>query len=208
MVHEAVEKGHIGIVLERCAQLMRGDVDRRTKSGITPAHVAAAKGNARRGAGCFAPVRVEGAKGVRGEQVTALVALKALGADLTVLAADRTKRRELETVLQMERTRRRELESQLGQRDGMDRRALLAAHKHITEHLNIEAPEQPGPRTCPICYDAMEPCTDQAPVCLAPCGHVFCRKCAREWYRRHMPEERRCPSCRAPCESLVQPLYP
>ena len=74
IVHEAVERGHSGAMLSLVVQLMGSDsVNKKTRTGLTPAHVAASK-----------------------RDTVALMALANLGADLSVLAADRVQLRELQ----------------------------------------------------------------------------------------------------------------
>ena len=67
IVHEAVERGHSGAMLTMVVQIMGPDsVNKKTRTGLTPAHVAASK-----------------------RDTVALMALANLGADLSVLSADR-----------------------------------------------------------------------------------------------------------------------
>jgi len=74
IVHEAVERGHSGAMLTLVVQLMGSDsVNKKTRTGLTPAHVAASK-----------------------RDTLALMALANMGADLSVLAADRVQLRELQ----------------------------------------------------------------------------------------------------------------
>ena len=74
IVHEAVERGHSGTMLTMVVQIMGPDsVNKKTRTGLTPAHVAASK-----------------------RDTVSLMALANLGADLSVLAADRVQLRELQ----------------------------------------------------------------------------------------------------------------
>ena len=75
IVHEAVERGHSGAMLTMAVQILWGpdSVNKKTRTGLTPAHVAASK-----------------------RDTLALMALANLGADLSVLSADRVQLRELQ----------------------------------------------------------------------------------------------------------------
>ena len=74
IVHEAVERGHSGAMLTMTVRIMGADsVNKKTRTGLTPAHVAASK-----------------------RDTLALMALANLGADLSVLSADRVQLRELQ----------------------------------------------------------------------------------------------------------------
>ena len=161
LVHEAVSRGHSGTLLTLCAQIV-GSVDKKTSSGIAPAHVAASRGDA-----------------------VALMALKMLGADLTVLAADRARLRVAErevAELQEQRDHIREAASGLAHAVGMTTTRERAALPEV-------APERP---TCCVCLS-------RAPdAAFLPCGHkVCCSDCALRIAGASSARRRECPICRA-----------
>ena len=161
LVHEAVSRGHSGTLLTLCAQIV-GSVDKTTTSGISPAHVAASRGDG-----------------------LALVALKMLGADLTVLAADRARLRVAErevAELQEQRDHIREAASGLAHAVGMTTTRERAALPEV-------APERP---TCCVCLS-------RAPdAAFLPCGHkVCCSDCALRIAGASSARRRECPICRA-----------
>mmetsp|Transcript_20616 Transcript_20616/g.71349 ORF Transcript_20616/g.71349 Transcript_20616/m.71349 type:complete len:271 (+) Transcript_20616:94-906(+) len=172
LVHEAVDRGGSGMLLTLCAEIV-GSVDLKTSSGIAPAHVAASRGDG-----------------------VALVALKMLGADLTVLAADRTRLRaaerrvdELELGVETQRDQIRAAASGFMQAVGIPPRPEAAALP--------EAP--PKPAVCCVCLD-------HAPnAAFLPCGHkTCCRDCAAKIAAgastRSRPE---CPVCREPLADVA-----
>jgi hypothetical protein len=161
LVHEAVDRGNSGALLTLCAEIV-GSVDKTSSSGIAPAHVAASRGDG-----------------------LALVALKMLGADLTVLAADRARLRVAErevAELQEQRDHIREAASGLAHAVGMTTTRERAALPEV-------APERP---TCCVCLS-------RAPdAAFLPCGHkVCCSDCALRIAGASSARRRECPICRA-----------
>ena len=189
LVHEAVDRGASGTLLTLCAEIV-GSVDLNTCSGISPAHVAASRGDG-----------------------LALVALKMLGADLTVLAADRTRLRaaERDTADRLRAaegeaaTRLRAVEREVAElREQRDQ--IRAAASGFMQAVGIAPPPQPeaavpqpeAPPKPPVCCVCLEHAPNAA---FLPCGHkACCRDCAvviaaGASSARRGPE---CPVCRKP----------
>ena len=189
LVHEAVDRGASGALLTLCAEIV-GSVDKQTTSGISPAHVAASRGDG-----------------------LALVALKMLGADLTVLAADRIRLRaaERDTADRLRAaegeaaTRLRAAEGEAAElRDQRDQ--FRAAASSFMQAVGIAPPPQPEaavpqpeapPKPAVCCV-----CLEHAPnAAFLPCGHKACCKdcalviAAGASSARRGPE---CPVCRKP----------
>ena len=183
IVHEAVERGHSGTMLTMTVQMMGSDsVNKKTRTGLTPAHVAASK-----------------------RDTLALMALANLGADLSVLAADRLKLRELQKQAS-EAQEKEPLEQVRLMLATLDPSALaqpkletmqsdLATTKKTLETAServqreVVRRELAVPRaeeqTCAICLDR------PPNVTFVPCGHkMTCEQCAER--------VRECPNCRAP----------
>ena len=185
IVHEAVERGHSGTLLTMVVQKMGPDsVNKRTRTGLMPAHVAASK-----------------------RDTKALMALANLGADLSVLAADRVQLRELQKQaseapeppepLEQARLMLATLEpSALAQPKLETMQSDLATTKKTLEtaservqrevmrrELAVVSEEQ----TCAICLE-------RSPnVTFVPCGHkMTCEQCAARVTE--------CPSCRRPIQ--------
>ena len=191
IVHEAIERGHSGAMLTLVVQLMGSDsVNKKTRTGLTPAHVAASK--------C---------------DTLALMALANLGADLSVLAADRVQLRELEKQTS-EAQEKEPLEQARLMLATLDPSALaqpkletmqsdLAQTKKTLETASERVqrevmrreilPRVVGEATCAICLE-------RSPnVTFVPCGHkMTCEQCAARVTE--------CPSCRRPIQ-LRQRTY-
>ena len=185
IVHEAVERGHSGAMLTLAAQLMGSDsVNNKTRTGLTPAHVAASK-----------------------RDTLALMALANLGADLSVLAADRVQLRELQKQaseapeppepLEQARLMLATLDPSALDQPKLDTMQIdLATTKMTLETAServqrevmrreITAVPRAEEQTCAICLDR------PPNVTFVPCGHkMTCEQCAAE--------VRECPGCRAP----------
>ena len=185
IVHEAVERGHSGAMLTLVAQLMGSDsVNKKTRTGLTPAHVAASK-----------------------RDTLALMALANLGADLSVLAADRVQLRELQKQaseapeppepLEQARLMLATLDPSALDQPKLDTMQIdLATAKMTLETAServqrevmrreITAVPRAEEQTCAICLDR------PPNVTFVPCGHkMTCEQCAER--------VRECPSCRAP----------
>ena len=183
IVHEAVERGHSGAMLNAVVQLMGPDsVNKKTRTGLTPAHVAASK-----------------------RDTVSLMALANLGADLSVLAADRVQLRELEKQTS-EAQEKEPLEQARLMLATLDPSALaqpkletmqsdLAQTKKTLETASERVqrevmrreilPRVVGEATCAICLER------PPNVTFVPCGHkMTCEQCAARVTE--------CPSCRAP----------
>ena len=191
IIHEAVERGHSGAMLNRVVQHMGPDsVNKRTRTGLTPAHVAASK-----------------------RDTVALMALANLGADLSVLAADRVQLRELQKQAS-EAQEKEPLEQVRLMLATLDPSALaqpkletmqsdLVTTKKTLETAServqreVMRRELAAPRaeeqTCAICLE-------RSPnVTFVPCGHkMTCEQCAARVTE--------CPSCRRPIQ-LRQRTY-
>ena len=183
IVHEAVERGHSGAMLTLAAQLMGSDsVNKRTRTGLTPAHVAASK-----------------------RDTVSLMALANLGADLSVLAADRVQLRELQKQaseeppepLEQARLMLATLDPSALTQPNLDTMQIdLATTKQTLETAServqrevmrreITAVPRAEEQTCAICLDR------PPNVTFVPCGHkMTCEQCAAEVGE--------CPGCRAP----------
>ena len=182
IVHEAVEHGHSGAMLTLVVQLMGSDsVNKKTRTGLTPAHVAASK-----------------------RDTVALMALANLGADLSVLSADRVQLRELQKQASEAPEPPEPLEQARLMLATLDPSALaqpkletmqidLATTKTTletaSERVQREVMRRELPRaeeqTCAICLDR------RPNVTFVPCGHkMTCEQCAER--------VRECPNCRAP----------
>ena len=185
IVHEAVERGHSGAMLNAVVQLMGPDsVNKKTRTGLTPAHVAASK-----------------------RDTVSLMALANLGADLSVLAADRVQLRELEKQTS-EAQEKEPLEQARLMLATLDPSALaqpkletmqsdLAQTKKTLETASERVqrevmrreilPRVVGEATCAICLER------PPNVTFVPCGHkMTCEQCAARVTE--------CPSCRAPIQ--------
>ena len=186
IVHEAVERGHSGAMLTLVAQFMGSDsVNKKTRTGLTPAHVAASK-----------------------RDTLALMALANLGADLSVLSADRVQLRELQKQaseapeppepLEQARLMLATLDASALDQPKLDMMQIdLATTKKTLEtaservQFEVMRRELAGPRaeeqTCSICLDR------PPNVTFVPCGHkMTCEICAARVTE--------CPSCRAPIQ--------
>jgi hypothetical protein len=185
IVHEAVERGHSGAMLNAVVQLMGPDsVNKKTRTGLTPAHVAASK-----------------------RDTVSLMALANLGADLSVLAADRVQLRELEKQTS-EAQEKEPLEQARLMLATLDPSALaqpkletmqsdLATTKKTLETAServqrevmrreLAIPRAEG-QTCAICLER------PPNVTFVPCGHkMTCEICAARVTE--------CPSCRRPIQ--------
>ena len=184
IVHEAVERGHSGAMLTLAVQMMGPDsVNKKTRTGLTPAHVAASK-----------------------RDTLALMALANLGADLSVLSADRVQLRELQKQaseapeppepLEQARLMLATLEPSALDQPKLDamqsnlattKKTLETASERVQrEVLRRELAEtQAEEQTCAICLDR------PPNVTFVPCGHkMTCEQCAAEVGE--------CPGCRAP----------
>ena len=183
IIHEAVERGHSGAMLNRVVQHMGPDsVNKRTRTGLTPAHVAASK-----------------------RDTVALMALANLGADLSVLAADRVQLRELQKQaseeppepLEQARLMLATLDPSALTQPNLDTMQIdLATTKQTLETAServqrevmrreITALPRAEEQTCAICLDR------PPNVTFVPCGHkMTCEQCAAEVGE--------CPGCRAP----------
>ena len=187
IVHEAVERGHSGAMLNAVVQLMGPDsVKKKTRTGLTPAHVAASK-----------------------RDTLALMALANLGADLSVLAADRVQLRELQKQaseapeppepLEQARLMLATLDpSALAQPKLETMQSDLATTKKTLETAServqrevmrreITAVPRAEEQTCAICLER------PPNVTFVPCGHkMTCEQCAARVTE--------CPSCRRPIQ--------
>ena len=185
IVHEAVERGHSGTMLTMVVQIMGPDsVNKKTRTGLTPAHVAASK-----------------------RDTLALMALANLGADLSVLSADRVQLRELQKQaseepaepLEQARLMLATLDPSALAQPKLDTMQIDLATTKTTletaservqrEVMRRELAAVPEERPCAICYDRPPNMT------FVPCGHkITCEQCARD------PRVTECPSCRAPIQ--------
>ena len=187
IVHEAVERGHSGAMLNAVVQLMGPDsVNKKTRTGLTPAHVAASK-----------------------RDTLALMALANMGADLSVLSADRVQLRELQKQaseapeppepLEQARLMLATLEpSALDQPKLEAMQSDLATTKKTLETAServqrevmrreITAAPRAEEQTCAICLER------PPNVTFVPCGHkMTCEVCAARVTE--------CPSCRRPIQ--------
>ena len=183
IVHEAVERGHSGTLLTMVVQKMGPDsVNKKTRTGLTPAHVAASK-----------------------RDTVSLMALANLGADLSVLAADRVQLRELQKQaseeppepLEQARLMLATLDPSALDQPKLDTMQIdLATTKQTLETAServqrevmrreITAVPRAEEQTCAICLDR------PPNVTFVPCGHkMTCEQCAAEVGE--------CPGCRAP----------
>ena len=181
IIHEAVERGHSGAMLNRVVQLMGPDsVNKKTRTGLTPAHVAVSK-----------------------RDTLALMALANLGADLSVLSADRVQLRELQKQaseeppepLEQARLMLATLDPSALDQPKLDtmqidlattKQTLETASERVQrEVMRREITAVPEEQTCAICYDRPPNMT------FVPCGHkMTCEQCAER--------VRECPNCRAP----------
>jgi hypothetical protein len=184
IVHEAVERGHSGAMLTLAKQLMGPDsVNKKTRTGLTPAHVAASK-----------------------RDTLALMALANLGADLSVLSADRVQLRELQKQaseaqekepLEQVRLMLATLEPSALDQPKLDtmqsdlattKKTLETASERVQREVmrrELAAVPRVEEQTCAICLDR------PPNVTFVPCGHkMTCEQCAER--------VRECPSCRAP----------
>jgi len=186
IVHEAVERGHSGTLLTMVVQKMGPDsVNKKTRTGLTPAHVAASK-----------------------RDTLALMALANLGADLSVLAADRVQLRELQKQaseaqekepLEQARLMLATLDPSALDQPKLDtmqsdlattKKTLETASERVQREVlrrEITAVPSVEEQTCAICLDR------PPNVTFVPCGHkMTCEQCAAE--------VRECPGCRAPIQ--------
>ena len=183
IVHEAVERGHSGTMLTMTVQMMGSDsVNKKTRTGLTPAHVAASK-----------------------RDTLALMALANLGADLSVLSADRVQLRELQKraseapeppePLEQARLMLATLDASALDQPKLDMMQIDLATTKTTletaservqrEVMRRELAAVPEEQTCAICLDR------PPNVTFVPCGHkMTCEQCAARVTE--------CPSCRAP----------
>ena len=183
IVHEAVERGHSGTMLTMVVQIMGPDsVNKKTKSGLSPAHVAASK-----------------------RDTLSLLALANLGADLSVLAADRVQLRELQKQVSEAPEPPEPLEQARLMLATLDPSALAqpkleamqsdlvttkktletASERVQREVMRRELAAVPEEQTCAICLDR------PPNVTFVPCGHkMTCEQCAARVTE--------CPNCRAP----------
>ncbi|CAH0365387.1 unnamed protein product [Pelagomonas calceolata] len=186
IVHEAVERGHSGAMLTLVAQLMGSDsVNKKTRTGLTPAHVAASK-----------------------RDTLALMALANLGADLSVLAADRLELRELQKQaseapeppepLEQARLMLATLDPSALDQPKLDTMQIdLATTKTTLETASERVQREVMRRELAVPRAEERPCAiclDRPPnVTFVPCGHkMTCEQCAAE--------VRECPGCRAPIQ--------
>ena len=186
IVHEAVERGHSGTLLTMVVQKMGPDsVNKRTRTGLTPAHVAASK-----------------------RDTLALLALANLGADLSVLSADRVQLRELQKQaseaqekepLEQVRLMLATLEPSALDQPKLDtmqsdlattKKTLETASERVQREVmrrELAAVPRVEEQTCAICLDR------PPNVTFVPCGHkMTCEQCAER--------VRECPSCRRPIQ--------
>ena len=185
IVHEAVERGHSGAMLTMVVRAMGPDfVNKKTRTGLTPAHVAASK-----------------------RDTVALMALANLGADLSVLAADRVQLRELQKQvseapeppepLEQARLMLATLDPSALDQPKLDtmqsdlattKKTLETASERVQREVlrrEITAVPSVEEQTCAICLDR------PPNVTFVPCGHkMTCEQCAARVTE--------CPSCRAP----------
>ena len=185
IVHEAVERGHSGAMLTKVVRAMGPDsVNKKTRTGLTPAHVAASK-----------------------RDTLALMALANLGADLSVLAADRVQLRELQKQVSEAPEPPEPLEQARLMLATLDPSALdqpkldtmqidlattkttleTASERVQREVLRREFVPSAEEQTCAICLDR------PPNVTFVPCGHkMTCEQCAARVTE--------CPSCRRPIQ--------
>ena len=182
IIHEAVERGHSGAMLNRVVQLMGPDsVNKKSRTGLTPAHVAASK-----------------------RDTVALMALANLGADLSVLAADRVQLRELQKQaseeppepLEQARLMLATLDPSTLDQPKLDTMQIdLATTKTTLETATERVQREVMRRELAVPRAEERPCAiclDRPPnVTFVPCGHkMTCEQCAAEVGE--------CPGCRAP----------
>ena len=184
IVHEAVERGHSGAMLTLAVQMMGPDsVNKKTKSGLSPAHVAASK-----------------------RDTLALLALANLGADLSVLSADRVQLRELQRQaseapeppepLEQARLMLATLDPSALDQPKLDTMQIdLATTKQTLETASERVQREVMRRELAVPREEERPCAiclDRPPnVTFVPCGHkMTCEQCAERVSE--------CPSCRAP----------
>ena len=184
IVHEAVERGHSGAMLNAVVQLMGPDsVNKKTRTGLTPAHVAASK-----------------------RDTVALMALANLGADLSVLAADRVQLRKLQKQASEAPEPPEPLEQARLMLATLDPSALdqpkldtmqsdLATTKMTLETASERVQRETMRRELAVPHAEEQTCAiclDRPPnVTFVPCGHkMTCEQCAAEVGE--------CPGCRAP----------
>ena len=187
IVHEAVERGHSGAMLALTVQMMGSDsVNKKTRTGLTPAHVAASK-----------------------RDTLALMALANLGADLSVLSADRVQLRELQKQaseapeppepLEQARLMLATLDPSALDQPKLDamqndlattKKTLETASERVQREVmrrEFAAVPRVEEQTCAICLDR------PPNVTFVPCGHkMTCEVCAARVTE--------CPNCRAPIQ--------
>lgn len=56
--------------------------------------------------------------------------------------------------------------------------------------------------SCPICLEGYQR-DHNPPLSLAPCGHVVCDPCWRQWSRQHRVSRPTCPHCRVPVTNAL-----
>ena len=185
IVHEAVEHGHSGALLTMVVQIMGPDsVNTKTRTGLTPAHVAASK-----------------------RDTVSLMALANMGADLSVLSADRVQLRELQKQaseapeppepLEQARLMLATLDPSALDQPKLDtmqsdlastKKTLETASERVQREVvrrELDRPSSPVP--CAICLDR------PPNVTFVPCGHkMTCEQCAARVTE--------CPSCRRPIQ--------
>ena len=186
IVHEAVERGHSGAMLNAVVQLMGPDsVNKKTRTGLTPAHVAASK-----------------------RDTVSLMALANLGADLSVLAADRVQLRELQKQaseapeppepLEQARLMLATLDPSALDQPKLDTMQIdLATTKQTLETASERVQREVVRRELAVPREEERPCAiclDRPPnVTFVPCGHkMTCEQCAARVTE--------CPSCRRPIQ--------
>ena len=182
IVHEAVERGHSGAMLTMVVRAMGPDsVNKKTRTGLTPAHVAASK-----------------------RDTVSLMALANLGADLSVLAADRVQLRELQKQaseeppepLEQARLMLATLDPSALDQPKLDTMQIdLATTKQTLETASERVQREVMRRELAVPRAEERPCAiclDRPPnVTFVPCGHkMTCEQCAAEVGE--------CPGCRAP----------
>ena len=182
IVHEAVERGHSGTLLTMVVQKMGPDsVNKKTRTGLTPAHVAASK-----------------------RDTVSLMALANLGADLSVLAADRVQLRELQKQaseeppepLEQARLMLATLDPSALTQPNLDTMQIdLATTKQTLETASERVQRETMRRELAVPHAEEQTCAiclDRPPnVTFVPCGHkMTCEQCAAEVGE--------CPGCRAP----------
>jgi hypothetical protein len=191
IIHEAVERGHSGAMLNKVVQLVDelmgpDSVNKKTRTGLTPAHVAASK-----------------------RDTLALMALANLGADLSVLAADRVQLRELQKQaseapeppepLEQARLMLATLDPSALDQPKLDtmqsdlastKKTLETASERVQREVvrrELAAVPRAEEQTCAICLDR------PPNVTFVPCGHkMTCEQCAARVTE--------CPSCRRPIQ--------